>query len=325
MLHTPLCDLLGITDPICQAGMATYTSPALVAAVSGAGGLGVHGTLGRSAAEVRVLIRETRALLTGQPFGVNHVVSRLDPDVFAVCLAESVPAHCFSWGDPGAWAARAHAAGARVLCQVTTAEEVLAALAAGADALIAQGTEAGGHSGFVPLAELLPAVVAAAGATPVLAAGGIAAGRDLAAALALGAAGGWLGTRFLATPEAPVSAAWKAAIVAAGVNATVPSAAFDILWGQPWPGARVRAIANRFTNEWTGREDALLAARDAVQRAVWAAERADDPSLIALMAGTGVGRITAVRPAGMLVRELVAEAEAAVQRLGRLVGGVVPA
>jgi NAD(P)H-dependent flavin oxidoreductase YrpB (nitropropane dioxygenase family) len=192
---------------------------------------------------------------------------------------------------------------------------VASALAAGVDAIVAQGTEGGGHSGFVPLAELLPAVVAAAGAVPVLAAGGIVDGRGLAAALALGAAGGWLGTRFLATPEAPISATWKTAIVAAGPGETIHTGAFDLLWGHLWPGAEVRAIRNRFTDEWAGREAALAVQREAVQQAVWQAEREDDPGLFALMAGSGVGAIRDLRPAGEVVRAIIAEAEACIGRL----------
>jgi NAD(P)H-dependent flavin oxidoreductase YrpB (nitropropane dioxygenase family) len=315
MLHTPVCDLLGIAHPICQAGMANYTSPELVAAVSRAGGLGVHGMLGREPEEVRALLRATRALLNGEPFGVNHVLGRLDEAAFAVCLEERVPVYCFSWGDPGPWIGQARATGATVMAQVTTVAEVDAAQAAGVDAIVAQGSEGGGHSGFVPLAELLPAVVAAAGTIPVLAAGGIVDGAGLAAVLALGASGGWLGTRFLATPEAPISPAWKRAILAAKAGDTIHTAAFDSLWGQPWPGAQVRAIKNRFTDEWAGREAQLLAQRETIQASVWQAERNDDPSLFALMAGSGVGAIEAVVPAGELVRMIVAQAEAVIARL----------
>lgn len=321
MLHTAACDLLGISHPICQAGMATYTSPALVAAVSNAGGLGVHGALGRPLDALREILRATRDLVGDRPFGVNHVVPRLDEAAFALCLAERVPVLSFSWGDPGPWARRAREAGAVVVCQVTTHAAVPAMLVAGADVLIAQGTEAGGHSGFEPLAALLPAVVDAAAGVPVLAAGGIVDGRGLAAALALGAAGGWLGTRFLATPEAPVSAAWKAAIVAAGPGATVHTGAFDLLWGQDWPGGRVRAIGNQFTAAWAGQEVALAGRLPEVREVVWHAEREDDPDLIALMAGTGAGAIRDLRPAGDLVREIAGEAEAVIGRLGRLPGG----
>ena len=320
MLHTPLCALLGIRHPICQAGMANYTSPALVAAVSAAGGLGVHGGLGRSAAEVTRLCRETRALLPAAPFGINHVIDRIDEAAFVASLAAGMPVISLSWGDPGPWTARAHAAGALVIAQITRLDEVPPALAAGVDALVAQGTEGGGHSGFLPLAELLPATVATAGGVPVLAAGGIVDGAGLVGALARGAAGAWLGTRFLATPEAPISDAWKGAILAAGPDATVHTAAFDQLWGRPWPGARVRAIRNDFTAAWHDRPGALAARHTAVQEAVWRAERDDDPHLIALMAGAGVGQICALRPAGDLVGELVAEAEAIIGRLAALCG-----
>jgi NAD(P)H-dependent flavin oxidoreductase YrpB (nitropropane dioxygenase family) len=298
--------------------MANYTSPELVAAVSRAGGLGVHGSLGRSADDLRRLIRATRALLRGEPFGVNLVVRRTADAILDLCLEERVPVLVLSWGDPRPWTARAHAAGATVLCQVTTPAEVPLALAAEVDLLIAQGTEGGGHSGFLPLATLLPAVADAAGAIPVLAAGGIADGRALAAALALGAAGAYIGTRFLATPEAPVSAAWKAALIAAGAGDTIHTRAFDTVWGTPWPGGRVRAVANRFTADWDGRDEALLAQHETIQQAVWQAERDGDPSLICLMAGTGVAAIEAIVPAATVVERLVADATATIGSLGKL-------
>jgi len=303
VLHTPVCDALGITHPICQAGMANYTSPELVAAVSNAGGLGVHGSVGRDPAELRQILRATRELVGDRPFGVNHVVQWFDEAAFDVCLEEGVPVFCFSWGDPGDRACRAHEAGAKVICQVTHLSEVEPALAAGADVIVAQGTEAGGHSGFVPLIALLPAVVEAARSVPVL------------AALAMGAAGGWLGTRFLATPDAWASKAWKQAIVTAGPSDTVHTEAFDVLWGRRWDGARVRAIRNDFTDAWHGREAALAARHSEVQEAVWRAEREDNPRLIALMAGVGAGAIRDLRPAGDLVRDITAEAESVVARL----------
>jgi NAD(P)H-dependent flavin oxidoreductase YrpB (nitropropane dioxygenase family) len=318
MLHTPACDILRIRHPVCQAGMAGYTSPELVAAVSRAGGLGVHGSLGRSPDDLRRLFRATHAILRGEPFGVNLVIRRTDDAILDLCLEERVPVIALSWGDPRPWAARAHAAGAIILYQVTTMDEVPTALVAGVDLLIAQGTEGGGHSGFVPLITLLPAVVAAAGTTPVLAAGGIADGRGLAAALVLGAAGAYVGTRFLATPEAPVSAAWKASIVAAGVGDTIHTLAFDTLWGRPWPGGRVRAVANRFTADWDGREELLLTHHAAMQQAVWQAERDDDPGLISLMAGTGVAAIREIIPAATVVESMVADATAIISGLGTL-------
>src|SRR5690349_21549919 len=101
MLHTAACDVLGIVHPICQAGMASCTSPELVAAVSNAGGLGVHGALGRAEPELREILHATRGLLGERPYGVNHVISRLDEECFALCLEERVPVLAFSWGDPG--------------------------------------------------------------------------------------------------------------------------------------------------------------------------------------------------------------------------------
>jgi nitronate monooxygenase len=154
---------------------------------------------------------------------------------------------------------------------------------------------------------------------PVIAAGGIVDGRGLAAALALGAVGGWLGTRFLATPEAPIRPAWKSAIVAARPGETVHTGAFDVLWGRPWPGARIRAIRNRFTDEWSGREETLAARRELVQQVVWQAERDDDPDLVALMAGGGVGAIRDIRPAGELVPAIVAEAAVVIGQLAEFV------
>ena len=232
MLHTAACDALGIAHPVCQAGMATYTSPELVAAVSNAGGLGVHGSLGRDPDELRALIRATRQLCGERPFGVNLVLSRLEEVAFTVCLEERVPVLCFSWGDPNDTVHRvreARAAGARVICQVATVAEVHAQLTADAEALIAQGTAGGAYSELVPLEAFLAAVVACGGETPVIAAGGLVCGCELPAAFALGAAGCWVGTRFLGTKKATIVLAWKAAIVASRPGDTVHSLSFDTI------------------------------------------------------------------------------------------------
>lgn len=309
MLHNRVCDLLGITYPIFQAGAASYTSPDLVAAVSNAGGLGVHGTVGRDAAALRMAVRATRELTGNRPIGVNHVVQFLDSEAFDVCLGERVPVLSFSFGDPGDFARRARDTGAKVICQVTRVDQVEACLASGADVLIAQGTEAGGHSGFVPLATLLPAVLAASGDVPVLAAGGIVDGAGLASALLRGAAGVWMGTRFLATTEGWISPSWKQAILAARPGDTAHTLAFDVLWGRLWRGAKLRVIRNEFTDAWDGRESELHERMDEVEQLVWQSERADDARLMALMAGTGSGAITEIRPAAEIVREIVADAE----------------
>jgi NAD(P)H-dependent flavin oxidoreductase YrpB (nitropropane dioxygenase family) len=308
MIHTKACDVLGIDYPIVQAGMArAYTSAELVAAVSNAGGLGVLGCLWRPAAEAVAEIRRIRGL-TDRPFGVNFVLHLCNEATFAACLAERVPVFSFFRGDPAEAVARAHASGALTIHQVTTAEEAAHACAVGVDVLVAQGHEAGGHMGPIPLWTLLPEVVAVAGERPVLAAGGIVDGYGLAAALRLGASGVLMGTRFLATPEAPALAAHKQAILDASPGTTVASPIFDILWGDAWPGVQVRAIQNHFTERWVGREDALRGAVEEVRRERERMGADEDPQEMVLLAGAGAGQIREITPAGQVVRDVVAEA-----------------
>jgi NAD(P)H-dependent flavin oxidoreductase YrpB (nitropropane dioxygenase family) len=309
VLPTRACQLLGITHPIVQAGMARYgTAAELVAAVSASGGLGTLGCLGRSADETEAQLRRIRAL-TSRPFAVNFVLHRCDEAAFAACLAQQVPIFTFFRGDPETPIARVHEAGALAMVQVTTVEEARRACAVGADLLIAQGTEAGGHMGPVPLWSLLPDVVATAAGRPVLAAGGIVDGRGLAAALCLGAAGIVIGTRFLATPEAPVPMAHKQAIVQAPPDATVASGIFDLIWGEEWPGVQARALRNQFTARWVNREAELRAQRAEAFAALQQAEAAADMEEMINLAGMGAGRIHDLVPAGQLVQEVVAEAE----------------
>jgi enoyl-[acyl-carrier protein] reductase II len=309
MIDTRICDLFGIEHPIVQTGMAgMYTSPELVAAVSNAGALGVLGCLNRSAEQAVADIRRIRKL-TNRPFGVNFVLHLRDDAAFAAALAERVPVFSFFRGDPEEAVARAHAAGAVTMHQITTPAEAARAVEVGVDVLVAQGHEAGGHNGPIPLAELLPQVLALAGKRPVLAAGGLVDGRDLARALAQGAAGVLMGTRFLATVEAPISNSYKRAILAAsGPDATVATGMFDLLWGRPWPGVTVRALRNRFTERWISREDEVIARRGAIQAAEEQAYNAEDSEEYGMLAGAGASRISDLPPAGEVVRAIVAEA-----------------
>lgn len=308
MIQTHACDVLGVTHPIVQAGMARWNTGAeLVAAVSVAGGLGILGCYGRPADETVAEIRRIRAL-TDRPFGVNFVLHRRDEEAFAACLAERVPVFSFFRGDPAEAVARAHEAGAVTLHQVTTLAEAERALTVGVDVLVAQGVEAGGHMGPHSLLGLLPAVVDAAGTTPVLAAGGIVDGRGLAAALCLGASGVLMGTRFLATPEAPILAAYKQAIVAAAPGTTAASSIFDVLWGDEWPGVQARALRNSLTARWLGRDDELRAARDEALAALQRAEADGTTDEMILLAGAGSGLIHDLRPAGEVVTSVAAEA-----------------
>lgn len=316
MPHTPVCDLLGIEHPIAQAGMAReYTNAELVAAVSAAGGLGILGCLGRPAEETIAAIRRIRSL-TDRPFGVNFVLHRRNRETFAACLAERVPVFSFFRGDPEDAVAHAHAAGAVTIHQVTTVAEAERAVAVGVDMLVAQGNEAGGHMGPLPLLGFLPAVVAVAGGRPVLAAGGIVDGRGLAAMLCLGASGVLMGTRFLATPESPISPAYKRAILDTAPGETVASGIFDLLWSFEWPGVQVRAIRNTLTDRWAGHEAELVARLDEIRVAVEHAERADDPTGMALLAGQGAGLIHSIKPAGEIVREVAVEADRVLREWG---------
>src|SRR5262249_44902412 len=220
MLRTPFCDLLGIDLPVMQAAIVPFTTPELTAAVSNAGGLGSLGTAMRSIEQVRDNLARTRDL-TDRPFAVNFTLSTFDEQAFALALAARPAAISLALGDPGELVARAHAAGCRVIHQVHTVAQARCAAAAGVDVVIAQGSEAGGVTGPVGALALIPQVVDAVAPLPVLAAGGIADGRGLAAALVLGAQGANIGTRFLASVEAGCGDAWKQAIVAAAAEDAV--------------------------------------------------------------------------------------------------------
>jgi NAD(P)H-dependent flavin oxidoreductase YrpB (nitropropane dioxygenase family) len=314
MLHTRVCDVLGIELPIAQAGMSTFTSAELVAAVSNAGGLGILGALLRPAPELRDEIRRIRTL-TNRPFGVNHVIAHLDPAALDVTFEERVPVLSLAWGDPAPLVARAHAARVRVVHQVPTAAEAARAARARVDVIIGQGTDGGGHVGFVGTMPLLPAVVDAAQGVPVLAAGGIADGRGLAAALALGAEGVLMGTRFLATPEAPIPDTWRRAIVGAHESSTVRTAAFDRAVAMPWPGAEVRAIRNAFLGEWADRPaDAERHAGELAPRLLQALATGDF-EVFPPMAGQSCGLVREITPAAEIVHRTVEEAVAALRRV----------
>ncbi|HEX5417191.1 MAG TPA: nitronate monooxygenase, partial [Chloroflexota bacterium] len=213
-LHTRVCELLGIRHPIVLGGMGGATSPDLVAAVSNGGGLGTLGLSGRRPDDVTRLIGQIREG-TSAPFGVNFLLFNVDDAAVQAALEQRPPVVTYAWAwsdqDLAPYVERAHAAGARALYMVSTVADARRAVAAGADLVIAQGSEGGGHVGLMATLTLVPMVVDAVAPVPVLAAGGIADGRGLAAALALGADGVLLGTRFLATKESPIPEAYKQA------------------------------------------------------------------------------------------------------------------
>jgi nitronate monooxygenase len=205
MLQTSLCRRLGIEYPIFSVGMGGgMAGPELAAAVSNAGGCGVLGMGGLPAPYIRQQIQQLRTL-TDKPFGVNIILPLLQEGQVEACLDEKVPILILFWGDPKPYVDEAHKRGTKVFIQVGSVEEAQAAAAAGVDAIIAQGIEAGGHvKSTTSLSTIVPAVVEAVKPIPVIAAGGIANGRGIVAALSLGAQGVSMGTRFLCSEETQV-------------------------------------------------------------------------------------------------------------------------
>ncbi len=216
-LQTPLCNVLNVNIPIVQAPIGQATNPALVAAVSNAGGFGMLGFIRRDADDVRRLISETHEL-TNQPFGGNFILRGLDEtdSRLEACLESGVSVVSFHWDEPYQYVDRVHAANALVMYTVGSAEVARRAVDAGVDIIVAQGWEAGGHvRGEVATMALLPRVVDAVSPVPVISAGSIADGRGIAAALMLGADGVWVGTRFAASEEADIAFSYKQRILQA--------------------------------------------------------------------------------------------------------------
>ena len=303
-LHTAVCKLLKIAIPIFQAGMARATTPQLVAAVSNAGGLGIIGGLSRTPDELRNEIREVREL-TDRPFGVNHVVSQMDRVAVQMTLAQRVPVLSLAWGRATDLTYQAHEAGIKVIHMINTPEEAGQVASDGADVIVAQGTEGGGHVGTMSTMSLVPQVVDLVGGVPVLAAGGIADGRGLAAALMLGAQGALIGTRFLATPEARGRGHSKDVILNALGSQTVASKFYDDVLGIVWPGSLVRAIKHPLLDEWADRQQEWTLAAEQLRPALEAAITSGD----FVLAGESAGLVHDIVPAGELVSRIAREAE----------------
>ena len=311
MLRTRFCELLGIEHPIVSAPMGGTANGELAAAVSEAGGLGMIGGTSPGGPEwLRAQIRVARERTT-RPFGVGFITSFPDTgELVRVALEERVTVVAHSFADAAPYVGASHEAGARVVVQVQTVEQAVRAVRAGADAVVAQGSEAGGHTGYAGTLSLLAAVLDAVAGTPVLAAGGIADGRGLAAVLVLGADGAWMGTRFVASREWAGGNWAKQRLVEAGTDDTVQTHAYDQTMESPFPaGIGDRVLRNDFTAAWDGRDDEIVRRRGELQAQVFAAVKAGDPRVAPVRAGAAVGLIRAVEPAGDVVRRVVAEAE----------------
>ncbi|MBP7817810.1 MAG: nitronate monooxygenase [Phenylobacterium sp.] len=314
-MQATFCSQLAIDLPIVQAPMGGASSPALAAAVSNAGGLGMLALSWQSLDAARREIRRTREL-TDRPFGVNLVLAFPQEDRLAICLEEEVRLISFFWGDPAPFMEQVHRAGALVATTVPSAAEARRAVDAGVDVIVAQGWEAGGHvRGEVATLPLVRAVVEAVGRTPVLAAGGIADGQGLAAALALGAAGAWIGTRFLASPEAAIHPRYRDLLLKADETATVHTGLFD----GGWPDAPHRVLRNTTYEEWkkagrpppgrrTGEGEVLATDGGREMRRYQSTtpgpEASGDVAALSLWAGQSVGRVCAVKPAAEIVQEI---------------------
>ena len=323
MIRTRVCDLLGIEHPIALGGMGSIYSPDLVAAVSNAGGLGAMGCHHMSAEQVGAGTAAIRAR-TSKAFGLNFLVFDVDEAGFAAALALQPAVIALAWPRPDqdvkSYIARAHGAGCKVTFMAGGVPEAVRAAAGGADVIIAQGTEGGGHVGWQATMALVPMVVDAVAPVPVLAAGGIADGRGLAAALALGADGVLLGTRFLASDESPLHANFKQAILDSDGHDTLLSEIPDIAAGLVWPGAMSRGRRHRFIERWAGREWALRQKRAEAFAAVQAARKNGDANEAPLSMGQDAGLIHGILPAGEIVSRIAREAEQILaEKLPRLV------
>lgn len=328
-MKTTFCDLLGIDLPIAQAAIGGAAVPTLAAAVSNSGGLGTVTLTGYDAENARQMIQYTREL-TSKPFCVNfllpyegHYEAALE-----VSLTEKVRVINFFWGDPAPYVDQVHDAGALLLMQVGSVEEARYAVECGVDIIMAQGWEAGGHvRGEVATLPLVASVVNEVAPVPVLAAGGISDGRGLAAVLALGAAGAYIGTRFLASEEASVATEYLQQVLKAQAADTVHTTLFD----GTWPGAPHRALSNSTYLAWVeagqpphgqrpGEGDLLATHTSGYQVRRYesytaTAELNGNIEALALWAGQGVGLVNQVQLAADIVREIADEARKTIQNL----------
>ena len=330
MLTTLLTRMFSIDHPIVQAGMSSDSGAPLAAAVSNAGALGTVGTLGRSPSDLEEeLSAISRA--TERPWAVN--IATFDWAPFAaslldVAIAARPAAITVSFGDVLPAIARCRAAGIPVIAQVQTFDQATAVLAASPDVLIVQGNEAGGHTGNRGTLGFAAQVLGVAGDVPVLVAGGVGNGRGLAAALAMGAAGVVMGTRFKATeefgtPQTGHLDLQRAALVANNGDATVRDEITDIAIGMTWPkGIAGRVLSNRFTSEWLGRREALRAEVAAQSdSSAWSAANTSAPDTLLNWAGESAGLVHEILPAAEVVRRTVEEAESLLRHVSGVLSG----
>lgn len=309
MIATRLTDMFNLSVPVVLAPMGGVSGGALAAAVSNAGGLGmVGGGYGDSEwlARELTLVREG----TRKPWGVGLITWAVSAATIEQVLAGGPSAVMLSFGDPRPFGRLINSAGCRLICQVQDIEGAILAQEAGADLIVAQGTEAGGHGGARATLPLVPAVVDLVAPISVIAAGGIADGRGLAAALMLGAHGALVGTRYYASHEALGSARAKRRITGSLGLSTTRTRVFDLVRGYDWPEPYTgRALKNDFINRWHGKEEALVAALPAQRAAYQKAVADEDCATAVVWAGEAVDLITHIEGAAAITARLAQEAE----------------
>ncbi len=319
---TPLCQRLGLEYPVLQAGMGFVAHAELAAAVSNGGGLGCIGAGTMSARELREQIQRCRGLTT-RPFGVDILFAEVKADkansdvvryssnveqLIEVTFEERVPVIVSGLGNPAGIVGRAHGQGVFVMSLCGNVRQARRLEAAGVDALIAQGYDAGGHTGRVGTMSLVPTIVDAV-RVPVLVAGGIADGRGLVAAMALGAQAIWMGSRFVASVEAFAHINYKNKIVETDEEGTTITRCQS---GKP-----CRLIRNKFTESWVGRESEILPfPLQAMRVGFPAAQKARYEGKVeegGMACGQSAALIHSVKPAGRIVADVMAEADAALR------------
>jgi len=308
-ISTRLTELLKVQHPILLAPMDLVADGRLAATVSRAGGFGI---IGGGYGNAEWLTRELDAAGDAR-VGVGFITWSMakQPRLLDIALERKPPAIMLSFGDVRPHADKIKRAGALMICQVQTVEQAKDAAVNGADALVAQGAEGGGHGMSRGTFALVPAVVDAARGVPVAAAGGVADGRGLAAALMLGADGVLAGTRFYATLEAMGHATAKARIVAASGDATIRGILFDIARRNVWPAPYTgRVLRNAFSERWRGREAELLQHQAEEAARYDEARSAGDFDTAAVIAGEGVDLISDIPSAAEIVDRMVREAAA---------------
>jgi len=313
-LRTRLTEALGIEHPIISAPMGFAAGGKLAAAVTGAGGLGL---IGGGYGDAEWLEREFSEAQNAR-VGCGFITWSLakNPALLDLALEHSPAAIMLSFGALMPFASRVKHAGAKLICQVQCMEHAREAVSVGADSIVAQGAEAGGHGMNRATLTLVPEIAdylkKAAPATILIAAGGIADGRGLAAALMLGAEGVLIGSRFWASTEALVKPAFQKAAIAAEGDSTLRTRVLDLVRKLEWPKEfTARVMKNRFTDEWHGREVELVKPEiiDREMRRYSTAMQHGDPDNTAVWVGEATGLIRDVRPAGDLLREIADDAE----------------